>query len=40
METGAHSISLVAHGVPNDVRGADRIKDLIWIVEKLVRIHD
>ena len=43
MEAGAHSISLVTHSTPQ-IDGIssskDRVRDMIWILEKLVRIHD
>lgn len=34
---GAHSITLFSHGGKNS---ASNVKDLIWLLEKLVRIHD
>ena len=43
MEAGAHSISLVTHGTPQKdgiSSNKDRVRDMIWILEKLVRIHD
>lgn len=39
MATGAHSITLVTHG-KNEKDNSGRIRDFIWILEKLVRIHD
>jgi hypothetical protein len=34
---GAHSITLFSHGGKNS---GSNVKDLIWLLEKLVRIHD
>jgi len=39
MATGAHSISLVTHGTTTKTLNA-RVVDFMWIIEKLVRIHD
>ena len=41
MNAGVQSISLVSHGRQADhYRSKDHTRDMIWILEKLVRIHD
>ena len=42
METGAHSITMLAHTSQQDATMPkyERTKDMIWLLEKLLRIHD
>ena len=41
IQTGAHAITLVSHGVPNmEHSNVVRQRDFIWILEKLVRLND
>lgn len=39
MATGAHSITLQGHG-HGSKKQETNIQDFMWIIEKLVRIHD
>jgi hypothetical protein len=39
ISTGAHSITLITHGI-SEKDSERRIRDFIWLIEKLVRIHD
>ena len=40
LATGAHSITLVGHGNASQNQLEQRARDMVWILEKLVRIHD
>ena len=42
MERGAHSITLETHAkdLKNETKEDRKVRAMIWIMEKLVRIHD